>query len=108
MNSNANNTTNPEVPPPAGAVSVGEWLLDGGNARHFAGTVREVDLARGEIATVKIAGDQFAAGHVDRYAIVERRLPALSAAEARQLARTLMAAADELDRLSDADGMIGS
>ena len=88
---------NPNVPVTAGAVRVGEWTLDGGEARHFVGTVREVDLARGETATIKIAGDQNAGGSIDRYVIVERRLPALSATDARQLARMLVAAGDELD-----------
>jgi len=34
------------------------------------------------------------------------QLPLLSAADARQLARALIAAADEIDWLSDADGSI--
>jgi hypothetical protein len=50
-------------------------------------------------------GDQRRDGRVGRY-IEVTRLPVLIAAEARQLARVLIAASDELDSLSDADARV--
>ena len=62
-------TTTPNVPLPAGATAVGEWALDGGNARHFRGTTRRTIITTygGAALTIETAGEQWVDGRIDRY-----------------------------------------
>jgi hypothetical protein len=94
-------TTNPypDLPAPAGAVTVAEWRLDGGAARHFRGTKRgTAETPDNRLICVDIEGDQWTDATVDRYIYVNRRLR-VAAAGARALAADLLAAADEIDAL---------
>lgn len=96
-------TRGPVVPLPAGAFEAGDWRHDSaGNVwRHFLGTCRDVDVHCSERGYVRlqVAGDQDRDGSIERYITLNGN-ESLTAAEARQLARTLIAAADELDGLA--------
>lgn len=99
-------TTNyDDVPPPAGATRVwDEWelLKDTGHPdpiRYFYGTARTVYLAAGPDIEVRIEGIQHSDGRVERAIRVNGASDVISIAHARGLARALIAAADELDRL---------
>jgi hypothetical protein len=101
------NTTNPnlDVRAPAGAVSVGNWRLNGGRARSFRGTGRTIQTGDGPEILVDIAGDQGADGRVTRRIWINGNI-CLAASDARQMARTLIATADECDWLSDAGARV--
>jgi hypothetical protein len=80
---------------PAGAVEVDGWRLDGGTARPFTGTKRTTVLNRGDDVHVDIMGCQCRDGSVDRRISLNGN-HFLGASEARELARVLIAAADEM------------
>jgi hypothetical protein len=83
------------VAPPAGAVRTFGWQRDSNWFRDFEGTNRCAGRAR-----VHIFGRQQADGSARRWiALYTRRLDALSAAAARELAAALDDAADEIERL---------
>jgi hypothetical protein len=95
----------PDVPHPAGATHVADWYdVDGPDAaRCFTGSEWAVD--RGQHSPdllVQIDGTQYRDGKAVRFISVMEgqyeRLTELSGARARQLARALIAAADEVDR----------
>lgn len=100
-------TTNPhpDVPAPSGAVDVGEWRLNGGKARSFRGTGRIIQTDDGPEVLVDIAGDQGADGQITRRIWINGNI-SLAASDARKMARTLIATADECDWLSDTDAKI--
>jgi hypothetical protein len=85
------------IPDPAGAVTVGPWSLDDGQARSFTGTRRSVKTSPMHSIQVDVRGDQTRDGRVSRFIWVAGAV--VTAAEARQLGSALIAAADELDRL---------
>ena len=98
----------PNVPHPLGASQVADWvdLNSDSPARYFEGTRRVVDC-RGEQLEVCADGIQRTDGSVEAaITVVEagghwfERLILTSADEARGLARALMAAADEYDRMA--------
>jgi hypothetical protein len=89
------------IPEPPGATQVGPWVLDDGNARSFTGTVRSVATGIEHRITIDIRGDQHRDGRVNRYIWLGDVV--VTAVEARQVARRLTSAANELDRLSDSD-----
>lgn len=111
------NTIPPTFPEPAGAVRVDdEWLLGGRTPeggpdvwRYFEGSSWIIERDNDDIE-VKIRGLQHADRHVDREIAVGPLHPdiPISAAQARQLARALIAAADELERMDEADEAQGS
>jgi len=89
-----NTTTNPfpAVPLPPDATFVPDQRFDNDGERLFWGTDRE---------GVFTAGIQKADGCVRaRWIKIDHHVDELSAAEARQYAARLIAAADELDRLA--------
>lgn len=93
-------TTNP-LRTPADATSVGEWRLNGGQARGFGGTKRataaEPDRTR---VHVDITGSQERDGTTERYIGINGDI-FVDAPAARKLAADLLAAADELEALAD-------
>lgn len=98
------------IPLPAGAVT-GEWHDVGGGAleRYFEGAQRVVDADEDcPDAVVVIAGFQLPDGNVSQRRIVLKRVShyvdELTARQARDLARELIAAADESQRLDQVDG----
>jgi hypothetical protein len=92
---------NNATPDPAGATQVGSWMLDDGQARSFTGTRRTVTTGIEHRITIDIHGDQHCDGRVCRFIWLGGVV--VTASEARQVARHLMSAADELDRLSNQD-----
>jgi hypothetical protein len=89
-----------EVQRPAGALSVTDWRLEGGTARFFRGTRRgTAEDPAGRSICVDIDGDQYIDGTVDRYISMNVNA-CLDAANARDLAAHLLAAADEVDELN--------
>ncbi|HZU50071.1 MAG TPA: hypothetical protein VFA16_22890 [Mycobacterium sp.] len=105
-------TTNPSVPLPPGAVSYdgGEWLdSDAGPYRCVFGAVRgPVETHLGDKVTVQTAAVQLPGGTVDDGSRIQcpvvdisqnntDTILGLTAAQARQLARLLIAAADEIE-----------
>jgi hypothetical protein len=65
----ANNNPNPNVPDPAGAVSVGDWH---GVRRYFTGQTWVVDVPGGDADVgVKVAGYQDANCRVHRWIRVD-------------------------------------
>jgi hypothetical protein len=88
--------------PPAGATLVDEWdnigaafrAFDGPEWRikHTAGHGRRADIV------VTVVGLQYADGHAERKIIIDcPDTPIVTPAEARQLGRALIAAADAAD-----------
>ncbi len=87
-----------DVAPPAGAVHTFGWQRDSNWFRDFEGTKRCVGQTR-----VHIFGRQQADGSARRWiAVYTRRLDALSAGAARELAAALNGAADEIEWLDSA------
>lgn len=83
-----------DVPPPAGAVRTFGWQRDSNWFRDFEGTKRCAGQTR-----VHVFGRQQADGSARRWiAVYTRRLDALNAAAARELAAALNDAADEIER----------
>jgi hypothetical protein len=84
-----------DVAPPAGAVRTFGWQRDSNWFRDFEGTKRCAGQAR-----VHVFGRQQADGSTRRWiAVYTRRLDALNASAARDLAAALNDAADEIERL---------
>ena len=87
-----------DVAAPAGAVRTFGWQRDRNWFRDFEGTKR----CAGQ-TPVHIFGRQQADGSIRRWiAVYTRRLDALSAGAARELAAALNGAADEIERLDSA------
>lgn len=81
---------------PGGAVRTFDWQLDGNWFRDFEGTTRRRGPAR-----IQIYGRQQADGSARRWiAVHSRSLDTLDAAATRELASTLIDAADEVEQLS--------
>lgn len=98
------NTTDIAWPPDA-IQKVTEWELPRCTGqpdpiRYFVGTTRTV----GEDVEVQIGGIQHSDGRIERSISVsgDGECCRVSAADARGLARALIAAGDEIDRLEDA------
>ena len=98
----------PNVPHPLGACRVADWVNVNSDSpsRYFEGTRRAVDC-RDERLEVCADGIQRTDGSVEAaITVIEasgdwfERLILTSADEARGLARALMAAADEYDRMT--------
>lgn len=101
----ATTPTYPRLPLPAGATDVDpDWHDSGSNFyRPFHGTSRCVELPDSHVdAIVGIAGFQYSGGQVDRWVNVDNA-EALTPAQARQVARALIAAADEAEQMNDYD-----
>jgi hypothetical protein len=101
-------TTNlPDLPVPAGAIRVYEWadVNSGTPSRYFVCGSWTVDRDGGRDLTVSVDGIQRGDGATSREIVLldgdtEALLnPLLTAAQARQLAGALIAAADALDEL---------
>jgi hypothetical protein len=100
----------PNVPMPPGAVQVDDWCDSTNSAtRYFEGPQREVEWPPsagdrpGKAIQVFVAGIQYADGRIDPDLVVHQLhsdYPLKDAGAARQLARAIMAAADEFDRLT--------
>ncbi len=90
------------IPEPPGALQIGPWRLDGGKSRSFTGTRRTVLTGAEYSIPVDIRGDQTRDGRVSRLIWVSG-VTVVTAAEAREMAACLLAAARELDELSDVD-----
>jgi hypothetical protein len=91
-----------DLPAPAGATRVGDWepaQRTGypGPIRYFHGTRRTVEGGYREDIEIQIEGIQHSDGRAGRAIRVSGVRDVLSIADARQLARALMAAADEVD-----------
>jgi hypothetical protein len=111
----------PNVPEPAGAADVSAWLDDRyGAYRYFTGQCWVIDLdADMRLAAppgmraghpwaveVRIAGHQGANGHVKRGVVIfaaESADSLITVPQARELARGLMAACEEIERLQSCD-----
>jgi hypothetical protein len=80
-----------------------EWDTDV-FCRNFTGTIRAVTKRTGTepaAATVKLYGTQYSTGEVERYASATGSdLECMDAGTAREIGAALLAAADELDKLS--------
>ena len=100
-------TTTPDVPPPAGAVEVCDWYR---GSRYFVGRhwLIEGDGWHKDDIEVFLHGTQQAAGEVDWVLSAGALHPdvPITSQQARQTARALLEAADELDRLADPEGKI--
>jgi hypothetical protein len=100
----------PNVPMPPGAVQVDDWCDSTDSAtRYFEGRTIEVDWPPssrchpGKAIQVFVAGIQYADGRIDPKFVVHQlhsNYLLKDAGAARQLARAIMAAADEFDRLT--------
>jgi hypothetical protein len=101
-------TTKPNLPYPAGALEVHDW--EPGGTRKFFGTSRVVDIEFADFGplSVMIAGVQRSSdgSMVRRLVLNDEYSRAIDTRQARQLARQLIAAADEIDWLSAADARI--
>lgn len=89
------------IVPPPDAVQVDPWHPSG-TGRGFTGTTRQLDRADldgepAEPAEVVVSGVQFARdGSVERWLFVRNANGPMTPSEARQLARLLMGAANEI------------
>lgn len=103
-----------DVPEPAGAVEIDiDWgvVAEGSPpCRHFIGRswVVQDRMANGRVVdrvVVRISGWQWADGSVERDVVVAPRRAEwpLSVPQTRELARMLMAAADECERLNSSE-----
>jgi hypothetical protein len=100
--------TTPNVPLPAGAIRVGDWHDVGTDheGRDFDGRSWVIEGAgrfRPRDIDVCIQGTQYATGEVDRVIAAGELHPdyVITSAQARRLGHALIAAADEMDSLSD-------
>ena len=86
---------------PAGAIHVGPWQLDGGNARTFQGTTRAAATGPdGRPILVQIVGEQDRDGTLERYIRIGGEVSdALGTGAAIALAADLQAATDEIETL---------
>jgi hypothetical protein len=92
------NTHTPNLPVPAGAVA-DDWCFTTGDPKESVRFLTWADFRTDDNARVTVDGVQFGDGRVLR-GIKAHDTEDLTAAEARQLARALIAAADRLDELS--------
>ena len=74
--------------------------------RTDTGQEREIPVTHDGTVNVNIGGDQWTDGRVGRYITIPTRVPLLTAGDAREVGYALIAAADELDVLSDLDASI--
>ncbi|HKP42283.1 hypothetical protein [Mycobacterium sp.] len=99
------------MPKPLGATSVDTWRADGDRPciRRFTGPRRGLVAVGGKAVTVDILGVQYSDGEIERTISVSADSVDLGAAHlARELADSLNAAADDLDRLNELDGQNSS
>jgi hypothetical protein len=95
------------MPKPLGATSVDTWRADGDRPciRRFTGPRRRLVAVGGKAATVDILGVQYSDGEIERTISVSADSVDLGSAHvARELADSLNAAADDLERLNELDG----
>ena len=84
------------TPPP---VSVGHWRTGYGETwRKLEGTLRIVPTAGDDLVGISVSGEEFADGRIERYVTVGDFH--LSAEHLGQWAEALLAARDEIERLS--------
>jgi hypothetical protein len=107
-----------DLPEPAGAVDIDiDWGIVAEGAipsRHFTGRSWVVQhlMGNGRVVddvTVRIDGWQWADGRVERDVVVQLRVAhwPLPVPQTRELARVLMAACDECERLESIEGEDG-
>jgi hypothetical protein len=99
------------MPRPLGATSVDTWRADGDRPciRRFTGPRRRVVAVGGKAVAVDILGVQYSDGEIERTISVSADSVDLGSAHvARELADSLKAAADDLDRLNELDGQPSS
>jgi hypothetical protein len=99
------------MPMPLGATSVDTWRADGDRpcVRRFTGPRRGLVTVGGKALTVDILGVQYSDGEIERTISVSADSIDLGSAHvARELADSLNAAADDLDRLNELDGQTPS
>ena len=87
------------IPEPPDATYVGPWVLDDHQARPFNGTERHVRTGIQYTIPVAVRGSQRRDGRVTRHIWVAVGNVVITADEARELARVLVEAADEMDEL---------
>ncbi|GBE65863.1 hypothetical protein MFM001_23250 [Mycobacterium sp. MFM001] len=104
-----NDTIHFDVPLPAGAVKVWDWELPHRTgwaepSRGFSGSCRVIEGERDTIQ-INVDGIQWSSGQCEREIRVYIHTDAepLTPARARQLARALIAVADECDELATYD-----
>ncbi len=99
------------MPKPRGATSVDTWRADGDHRciRRFTGPRRDLVAVAGKAVTVDILGVQYSDGEIERTISVSADSVDLGSAHvARELADSLNAAANDLDRLNELDGQTSS
>jgi hypothetical protein len=99
------------MPKPLGATSVDTWRADGDGPciRRFTGPRRGLVAVGGKAVTVDILGVQYSDGEIERTISVSAESVDLGSAHvARELADSLNAAANDLDRLNELDGQNSS
>jgi hypothetical protein len=94
-----------DVPAPAGATHVDDWNDaedESGAFRYFRGARRFIQGLQDGVndAEVAINGTQSADGRVERFIGIYADDSALTSAQAREVGRALIAAANDLDRLA--------
>jgi hypothetical protein len=104
---NTTPTTPHNLPEPAGAVEVRGWRdpeIAGELYRAFKGSswVVQRDEQPDDIR-VSISGVQFPDGRIERGIFIDGAIDDLTAAQARALARALIAAADEAETMNSYD-----
>jgi hypothetical protein len=87
-----------EIPNPADAQHLAEWVDEQGDGKHWGRYVRGTRRTTAGV-TVTLCGWQDATGDVERSATVSADAEQLDAAALRRLAAIALAAADELDEL---------
>jgi hypothetical protein len=99
------------MPKPLGATSVDTWRADGDRPciRRFTGPRCGLVAVGGKAVTVDILGVQYSDGEIERTISLSAESADLGSAHvARELADSLNAAADDLDRLNELDGQTSS
>jgi hypothetical protein len=99
------------MPKPLGATTVDTWRADGDRpcVRRFTGPRRGLVAVGGKAVTVDVLGAQYSDGEIERTISVSAESVDLGSARvARELADSLNAAADDLDRLNELDGQTSS
>jgi hypothetical protein len=100
-----------KMPKPLGATSVDTWRADGDRPciRRFTGPRRGLVAVGGKAVTVDILGVQYSDGEIERTISVSADSVDLGSPHvARELADSLIAAADDLHRLNELDGQTSS
>ena len=99
------------MPKPLGATTVDTWRDDGDRPciRRFTGPRRRLVAVGGKAVTVDILGVQYSDGEIERTISVSADSVHLGSAHvAQELADSLNAAAEDLDRLNELDGPTSS